>query len=203
MIFLSEESIGKPKKNKPRLKLILVTDLKKAYWVGNYAWDLIFNNRVRWHSDNEQDLTEWCKKESYTLIKRDATEADLLEPYHEEEIVNKKKDYKRGEAILFRSVYRGELTNGFFSNQIFALEGQTFSDGSNRVSIRASDTLEDDFPNTRGKLNGYNKHESRWSWSIPLDAPLGQYRIYMRVHNHFGINNRPVVAQSEDIFMVS
>ena len=158
--------------------------------------------KIEWFTEDDQDLEEWCKEEKYTLIKKDATEADLLEPYVCEKIVDKKEYYRRGDAILFRTHYRGELTNGFYTNQIFLPEGKTFSNGSNRVSVWAPTTLEDGHYATRGKLNGYINHESRWSWSVPRDAPIGQYRIYMRVHNHFGINNRPIVAQSEDTFTV-
>jgi hypothetical protein len=191
-----------PRKNNPRHKLVLLIDLKEAYRVGTYAWNLIFEEKIRWHSEDDQDLEKWCEKEGYTLYKRDATEELLLKPYHKAEIVNRKESYKRGEAILFRTFFRGELINGFFSNQIFAPDSQTFSDRTNRVSIWAPDTLDDCYPNTKGKLNGYITHESRLSWTVPLDAPLGEYRIYMRIHNHFGPRNRPTIAETEEVFVV-
>jgi hypothetical protein len=139
---------------------------------------------------------------NYRLIEQVAKESDLLTAYAKAIINKKKKQYKRGEAILFWTHYRGELTNGFFSNQVFSPERKTFSDGTNRVSSWAPDTLESGDPNIAGKLNGYVTHVSQWSWNIPLDAPLGQYRIYMRVHNHFRADSRPVVYESEDSFLV-
>ena len=69
-----------PKQTKPRHKLILIKDLKKAYYVGSYAWNLIITNKIEWFTEFEQDLDEWCKKGGYELIKRDSTEAVLLEP---------------------------------------------------------------------------------------------------------------------------
>jgi hypothetical protein len=136
-----------PRKNNPRHKLILMTDLRKAYRVGKYAWNLIYEDRIRWHSEDEQNLEEWCKKEGYTLIPLDATEDRLLEPYSEAVMVNKKEVFKRGEIILFKTRYRGELVKGFFSNQIFTPESTTFSNGLNRTSSWAPDTLESGDPN--------------------------------------------------------
>ncbi|MHA2345643.1 MAG: hypothetical protein ACXACP_02890 [Candidatus Hodarchaeales archaeon] len=191
-----------PKRNNPRLKLILLTDLKKAYWVGKYAWNLIYEDKIRWHSEDKQNIEEWCKREGYTLIPRDATESNLLEPYHQAEILNKKRIFKRGAAIIFKTQYRGKLINGFFSNQIFTPKKTAFSNGSRRTSSWAPDTLDSGDPYVKGKLNGYDYHESVWSWSIPLDAPLGLYRIYMRVHNHFTAKSRPTIAQIDDTFAV-
>ena len=54
-------------------------------------------------------------------------------------------------------------------------------------------------PILRGKLNGYIVKESEWSWCVPLKAPLGQYRIAMRVYN----NALPmVIREKEDVINV-
>jgi hypothetical protein len=190
------------KQTPSRHKLILVNDLKRAYWVGKFAWNLIIEGKIEWFSEEDQDLDEWCTKEGYTPFHEEADENKLLEPYFFAEIVDKKAEYKKGENLLFKTRYRGKLTNGFFSNQIFPPDGQRFSDGSNRVSYWAPDTLESGDPNVGGKLNGYVNHISKWHCSIPLDAPLGQYRIYMRVCNHFPAAHRAVVAEAKDTFRV-
>lgn len=190
------------KQTPSRHKLVLVKDLKKAYWVGKFAWDLIIEDKIEWFSEEDQDLDQWCKKEGYYLVNEEATRDKLLEPYFKAEIKNKKSEYHLGEVVLFRTHYRGELTNGFFSNQIFAPIGKTFTDGLNRKSSFPFDTLESGDPNIQGKLDGFVNHLSDWHWGVPLDAPLGQYRVYMRVHNHFRADNRPVVAESQDSFVV-
>jgi hypothetical protein len=183
-------------------KLVVVKDLRKAYYVGTYVWNLIAEGKIEWFSEEEQDIDEWCKREGYKLVKEDASEDKLLEPYFRAEIKDKKSEYRLGEAILFRTHYRGELTNGFFSNQIFAPTGKTFTDGLNRKSSFPFDTLESGDPNIQGKLNGFVNHQSNWNWGIPLEAPLGQYRVYMRVHNHFRADSRPIVHEEEDTFVV-
>lgn len=105
--------------------------------------------------------------------------------------------------MRFKTHYRGKLTDGFFDNEIDPPQGTVFSDGKPRKWSPAPDTLEDMYPNTKGKLNGYiNQPPSEWSWGIPDDAPLGKYQIYMRVHSHLGINNRPVMDEKEETITV-
>lgn len=192
-----------PKKNNPHHKIILLKDLKKAYYVGSYAWNLIIMNKIEWFSENDQDIEEWCNNEGYTLFKEDADEDNLLEPYFFAEIRNKKSTYRRGEPLLFRTIYRGNLTNGFFDNQIEAPLGQVFPDGRPVAWSWAPDTLDNDHPTTRGNLDGLvNTYSSDWSWIIPRNAPVGEYTIYMRVYNHIRVGERPIVAQQEDVFVV-
>lgn len=191
-----------PKKVNPYHKLILIKDLKKAYYVGSYAWNLILTNKIEWFTEDDQDIEEWCKKEGYVLVKEDATEDYLLEPYFDAEIRKKKASYRQGELVLFRTHYRGDLVNGFFDNEILPPNGQVFSDGRPRAWSWAPDTLDNEHPATRGNLNGYVNHKSKWSWRVPQDAPTGEYRLYMRVYNHLDINNRPVIDEKEDTFFV-
>lgn len=119
------------------------------------------------------------------------------------EIKDKMEVYYPSQHVIFRTRFFGELTHGFFSNQIFSPEGTSFNWGSNRISIWAPDTLADGFPNTRGKLNGEVNKVSEWSWMVPQEAPEGEYRVHMRVHNHFGVDNRPAVYERIDTFKVS
>lgn len=101
-----------------RHKLALVKDLKKAYWVGKFAWNQIIEGKIEWFSEEDQDLDQWCRKEGYTLFREEADEDKLLEPYFYAEIVNKKTKYRRGDSVLFRTRYRGKLVDGFFDNEI-------------------------------------------------------------------------------------
>ena len=68
-----------PKKNNPRSKLVCNTITKKAYYVNRDVWEMIRGDRIRYHTDDEQDLEEWCKNMGYELVKRDAREYDLLD----------------------------------------------------------------------------------------------------------------------------
>lgn len=196
-LHFNERKERNPKKKNPRHKLILVKDLKKAYYVGAYGWNLIVKDKIEWFSENEQDLEEWCKKEGYTLIPNEATEDSLLEPYFKAEIRDKKKEYHRGEPVLFRTLYRGDLVNGFFDNEIVSPDGTTIA------WVWAPDTLKSGDPNVGGELNGYGTYTSNWNWNIPRNAPVGKYRVFMRVYNHLGFGNRPIIRQAEDTFMVA
>lgn len=186
-----------PKKNNPRHKLILVKDLKKAYHVGTYAWDLILKNKIEWFSEDDQDLEEWCKKRGYTLIPDDASEDKLLEPYYLFEIVDKKTEYMRGESVYFRTHYRGRLIKGFFDNEMTPLSGERLPDGRSSYWKWSPETM--DNPYGEGKLDGFFDHQETWNWIIPYDAPTGQYRVIMGVLNHHDVNNRPRIAHKEDI----
>jgi molybdopterin-guanine dinucleotide biosynthesis protein A len=207
------------RRHKPIYELVLLTDSHIAFYLGEYVRSLILNGKINLHTEylekksydwykagekNALVLVSWMRWNGYHLIERVANESDLLLPFAKAVILDKKKQYRRGEMILFWTYYRGELTNGFFSNQIFAPEGQVFPNTKlNRVPSWAPDTLESGDPNIFGKLNGYATHKSQWSWNIPLDAPLGRYRVYMRVHNHFTADSRPVVYEKEDTFVVT
>jgi hypothetical protein len=196
-----------PKKNVPRLKLVLVKDLKKAYYVGDYALKLIQNGKIRPFSEDEQDLAEWCRKHGYVLIPEDGTEDKLLEPYFEAEIKNKKIEYHPREHVLFRTCYRGSLTNGFFENEIVHSEGKLFPSGQFQRKKNCDHSWPHEtlsywakwFP-IKGKLNGYTCHESEWSWMIPQKVPDGKYRIFMRVHNCIGTNT--LIREKEETITV-
>jgi hypothetical protein len=181
-----------PKKFVPRQKLVLVKDLKKAYYIGDYALNLVLTGKIKsWFSEDEQDLDKWCPDKGYNLTHEEGTEEKLLEPYFEAEIENRKTVYHPRDLILFRTHYRGSLTRGFFDNEIVHSEGKRFPSGrfqrmKNRDYSFAHDTLSywaKWFHAIKGKLNGYISHTSEWCWRIPQDAPQGQYQIFMRVHN--------------------
>lgn len=191
-----------PRKIKPHYKLILIKDLKKAYYVGSYVWNLILTNQIEWVTEDEEDLDEWCGKKGYALIKEDATEYNLLEPCFYAEIKDKKFTYRHGEQVLFYTHYRGNLVNGFFDNEILLPNSKVFSDGKPMTWSWAPDTLDNVYYATKGNLNGYVNHESNWNWCIPQNAPRGEYQIYMRVYNHLDINNRPIIDQKEDTINV-
>lgn len=137
-----------------------------------------------------------------TLTERSTAESGLAD--FKAEIREKKKEYRRGGEVLFRTYYRGSLTNGFFDNEIYAPEGKTFSNGDERKWSWPRDTLPNDSPDTKGLLNGHVNKESKWSWRIPDDAPLGTYKAFMAVreHHHAGEGGRPVIEHKEDIFLV-
>lgn len=191
-----------PRQTKPRKKLILIKDLKKVYYVGSSAWNLIVTNQIEWFTDNEQDIEKWCKKEGYMLYKEDATEENLLEPYFYAGIKDKKDMYRPGEPILFHTHFRGTLVNGFFDNAIQLPRGKVFTNGKTMAWSWAPDTLDNSYFATKGKLNGYINHKSDWSWLIPQKAPIGEYKIFMRVYNHLDINTRPIINQEEDVINV-
>jgi hypothetical protein len=119
-----------PKKHVPRQKVVLVTDSKKAYFMGKYAIDLVLNEKVRWFSDDKQEnLGEWCKNKGYELMHEIGTEDLLLEAYFHAEIKDKKEKYRRGDIVIFETYYRGKLKNGFFDNKILYPEGKKFRRG--------------------------------------------------------------------------
>lgn len=68
-----------PRKNNPRNKLVCNTKTRKAYYVDNIVWKMIYNGKIRWHSEDEQDLQKWCDENDYELVKEDARVADLLD----------------------------------------------------------------------------------------------------------------------------
>jgi len=67
-----------PKKLNPRHKLVVNNATKKAYFMDSATWKLVKENKIRWHSDNVQDLEEWCVSMGYQLMSRDARLYDLL-----------------------------------------------------------------------------------------------------------------------------
>jgi hypothetical protein len=208
-----KHSLGErdPKKHVPRQKLVLVKDLKKAYYVGEYALNLVLAGKIRsWFSDDKQDnLDEWCRAKGCKLIPEEATEDKLLEPYFHAEIKNKKEKYHAREQVLFKTHFRGKLTNGFFHNEIVNSELKKFPSGrfgrlKNHDNSWATDTLSywakwifiDRF--FKGKLNGYVNYLSEWSWAIFEKMPKGEYRIYMRI---FG-ENQAVIREKEETIVI-
>jgi len=189
------------RKQKPsRSKLVLVKDLKKAYYVGTYAWNLIIERKIEWFAEDDQNIEEWCKREGYKLIKQNASEDNLLEPFFDAKISDKKAQYRQGEAVFFETIYRGKLTNGFFDNEITPLSGQILPNRRPSYWCWDPDTLPN--PNSGGKLEDYVTHTSNWDWSIPQDAPLGQYRVIMGIHNHFDMQTRPRIAHKEETITI-
>lgn len=67
-----------PKKNDPRRKLVCNTITKKAYYVDRVVWKMIREGKIRWHSEDYQNLEKWCAKMGYELIRKDARESHLL-----------------------------------------------------------------------------------------------------------------------------
>jgi hypothetical protein len=189
-----------PKKIVPRKKLVLIKDSRKAYYVGEYALNLVLTDKLtNWFTEDETkelDLDSWCTQKGYTLIPENGDENKLLEPYFEAEIKDKKEEYRLGDIVLFRTHFRGFLNHGLFDNEIMHCEGKKFPRGKfhrkrNRdwswptetLSVFAKLRFWIEVPIFRGKLNGYVDKEVEWHWCIPFGAPLGQYRIYMRVYN--------------------
>jgi hypothetical protein len=117
-------------------------------------------------------------------------------------IVSKKENYLTGDTVLFEAAYRGPVHQGFYDVEVILPPGSRFKSGSKRCWAWDPHTLRDPWPNREGELNGDVNVISRWSWKIPDDAPEGIYRIAMRIYEHFGVNNRPVLAEIEDIIMV-
>lgn len=68
-----------PKKNNPRKKLVCNTVTKKAYYVDSTVWEMIREEKIRWHSDDDQVLDKWCTKMGYELVKKDARLSYLLD----------------------------------------------------------------------------------------------------------------------------
>jgi hypothetical protein len=208
-----------PNKIVPRQKLALVKDLKKAYIIGDYALNLVKTGKIKsWFSEDEQDnLDDWCNKKGYIPTHDEATEDKLLEPFFEAEIKDKKQEYHREELVLFRMHFRGPLEHGFFDNEILHCEGQKFPRGRfqrknirdwswpfETLSIRAKWRrwwFAEWIPIFRGKLNGYVNVEFEWCWAVPLNAPLGQYRIFMRVYK--GVLPEVIREKEEIINVVS
>lgn len=190
------------KQSPSRQKLALVKDLRKAYYVGTYAWNLILKGKIEWFHEEDQDIEDWCKKEGYKLVKENASKDNLLEPFFEAEIIDKKTEYRQGETVFFRTHYRGDLINGFFDNQITPLSGEILPNGRPSYWSWAPDTLEDGYPNTKGKLNGYVNQQSNWDWQMPQDAPVGKYSIVMGVINHLDVDARPRIAHKEETIAV-
>jgi len=75
-------------------------------------------------------------------------------------------------------------------------------ENSERFWSWSPDTLPNDHPSTKGKLDGYGNYSSDWSWIIPRNAPTGQYTIFMRVYNHLEAGSRPIIAQREEVVNV-
>jgi hypothetical protein len=176
----------------PHKKLVLVKDSRKAYYVGEYALNLIKMRKIEWFAEDEQDLNDWCKTNGYTQIPENGDKDKLLERFFEAEIVNARPEYHLGESVNFRTRYRGNLKKGFFHNTITRIDGQPFPSGI----LQRMKTCEYVYPENTlswwakwkkfpfqplGKLNGYNTFEAKFYWKIPRKAPLGQYRIFMRV----------------------
>lgn len=201
-----------PKKHVPRQKLVLLKDLKKAYYMGEYALNLVLNDKIKSSlTDNEQDnLHEWCNARGYDLIPNDGTKDRLLEPYFKAEIKDKKSEYHPRDIVLFRTHYRGKLTNGFYHNEIVHSENKKFPSGTfhrlkNHDYSRGTDTLSNRakwkwFWFIKGKLNGYVNYSSEWSWIIPYNAPKGKYHIKMCVYNWNSV--KTVVEQKEETIVV-
>lgn len=83
-----------PRKNNPRLKLVLIKDLKKAYYIGKYVWDLILKGKIPWFSEDEQDLRKWCANEGYEFIPENGDKKRLMEPFFSAEIIDKRNHYR-------------------------------------------------------------------------------------------------------------
>ena len=98
--------------------------------------------------------------------------------------------------------FRGMLTNGFFDNEIYAPPGKTFPNEQPDDWSWDPETLADSYPNTKGNLDEYVNRTSKWSWRIISNYPTGIHTVKMRIHNHLGVNNRPVVDEKDDTFTV-
>lgn len=71
-----------PAKNIPRFKAIVNDSTKKAYWMAEYAEDLLKRRRIQWITDtwiSEEKFRKYFESKGITLIERPASERDLLE----------------------------------------------------------------------------------------------------------------------------
>jgi len=119
----------------------------------------------------------------------------------EAEIVDK-KEFEVGETVFFKVRFRGNLKNGFFDTMIKAPEGKHLPDGSDHIWCWDRETLPDSYPNTPGKLHGFVVKASTWGWPIPLEYPTGEYTLYIRVYDHLGVGNRPVIREKKEIITI-
>ncbi len=68
----------------PRVKLIINLKTQKAFWFGSWSYRLLLPIlRIQVASERKRllfsRLDQWCTRENYALIRRPATESDLLE----------------------------------------------------------------------------------------------------------------------------
>ncbi len=131
-------------------------------------------------------------------------------PTHNLRIVEKKQAYQREDRIYFVSRYTGELHEGYFVNWITCPTGTEFRKGMTEIASYAPLSwrrVAKSWPSKMGALNGNKRHEERWSWGIPKDAPLGQYTILMTVRNRtdqiLGIWKSDLIAEETDSISVS
>jgi hypothetical protein len=134
---------------------------------------------------------------------------NLREPVFLAEIRAKKEAYDRGDKIVFRSKYKGNVVkNAFFANYITAPNGTLFNYTTPNVekdfqSVRTWPKKTLDEWSDKGKLNGYvNTDWVEWSWDIPTNAPIGQYKVLMAIWNTFKNDNKlPFITTGTKIFV--
>ena len=60
-------------------KTIVNWDSKKAFYIGDYAQELLVNGKIQWLSERPP-LEKWVESQKLTLISREALESDLFKP---------------------------------------------------------------------------------------------------------------------------
>jgi len=79
-----------------------------------------------------------------------------------------------GHKIVTTASFRGVAKNAFFDNMIVDPNGNVFAWNPDPDTWNLyKDT---------GTLQGEGRFESRWTWFVPPWAPLGEYRIFVRLY---------------------
>lgn len=71
-----------PERNMPRLRVVVNTKTKKAFWMGPYAMSLFHAKKIQYVTGNasgEAEMREYVRTKGYLLVENPASEADLLE----------------------------------------------------------------------------------------------------------------------------
>jgi hypothetical protein len=105
-------------------------------------------------------------------------------PDFEAEILEWKSSYEKGDPVLFRAKFAGELKNGGFTAKVEAPDG-TIHWWADNLMKRA--------------LNGRGLHERQWSHEIPQDFPLGKSKVAIQV---YGVITEAPPDPIEDFFVV-
>jgi hypothetical protein len=109
---------------------------------------------------------------------------EKVPPNFEAEILERKISYDKGDPVLFRAKFIGELKDGGFTAKVEAPDG-TIHWWADNLMKRA--------------LNGSGFHERKWSHEIPQDFPVGKSMAAIQV---YGVITEAPPDPIEDFFVV-